>query len=285
MNTSGSDRGGRPPPGSVFEADWLALREGVDHRSRSAELVEPLVREWPTGHVRRIVDLGSGTGSNVRYLAPRLPRPQAWVLVDQDRALLEAASLPPEAGEPVRMIGDLAKEGLEALAEADLCVAAALLDLVSEAWLERVIGACVRRGCGALFSSTYDGSIAWDGVAPDAADDLVLDLVNQHQTRDKGLGTALGPRAAFVARAGFERVGYRTWLVPSPWRLGPPDGPLAARLIRGWADAAVEQSPRDAAHIERWALARHDALTDPSFTLAVGHLDLLALPPLRGGDG
>ena len=36
-------------------------------------------------------DLGSGTGSMVRWLAPRLPGPQHWVLHDRDPDLLAAA--------------------------------------------------------------------------------------------------------------------------------------------------------------------------------------------------
>jgi len=275
MSTS-DERG--PPPGSTFEADWLSLREAADHRSRSAELLAPLLREWRTRGWRSIVDLGSGTGSNVRYLAPRLPQPQDWVLVDHDRLLLERASIPMEAGTPTRVVGDLAEEGLEAVGDADLCVAAALLDLVSGAWLGRVIERCVRGGRGALFSTTYDGTFAWDRDASHADDHLVLDLLNRHQTRDKGLGAALGPRAAFVARTLFERVGYRTWLVPSPWRLGPPERALAERLLDGWVAAATEQSPREADRIERWASAKRGRLDAGTYTLTVGHLDLLALP-------
>ena len=90
----------------------------------------------------------------------------------------------------------------------------------------------------------------------------------------------MGPRAAVAARTGFEQIGYRTWLVPSPWRLGAPDRALAERLVDGWAAAATEQGhPRDADRIERWAVAKKSALAEGAVTLVVGHLDLLALPP------
>lgn len=274
---SASDERG-PSPGGTFEADWLALREAADHRSRSAELLAPLLREWRTRGWRRIVDLGTGTGSNVRYLAPRLPQPQDWVLVDHDPTLLEGASVPKDAGTPTYVIGDLAKEGLEAVGDTDLCVAAALLDLVSEEWLDRVIERCARGARGALFSTTYDGTFAWEGGASHPDDDLVVDLLNRHQARDKGLGAALGPRAAFVARTLFERVGYRTWLVPSPWRLGPADRVLAERLLDGWVAAATEQSPRAADRIARWESEKRGHLDGGTYALTVGHLDLLALP-------
>ncbi|MGD8498218.1 MAG: class I SAM-dependent methyltransferase, partial [Chromatiales bacterium] len=56
---------------SGFSPDWLALREPLDARARSAALVDRLRAQAPRGP-RRILDLGSGTGSNLRYLAPRL---------------------------------------------------------------------------------------------------------------------------------------------------------------------------------------------------------------------
>ncbi len=72
--------------------DWLALREPVDHRSRAADLVAPLAEWWGSRPVQRVLDLGSGTGSNLRYLAPRLAGEQEWTLVDRDAALLDQAT-------------------------------------------------------------------------------------------------------------------------------------------------------------------------------------------------
>lgn len=267
------------PPGSVFEADWLTLREAVDHRSRAVELMEPLRQEWRTRGWSKIVDLGSGTGSNVRYLAPRLPGPQAWTLVDHDAALLRQASFPAEAGAPVLVTGDLAREGLAMVADADLCAATALLDLVSRTWLDQVVEACVQGARGALFTLTYDGTVAWEGSGSPEDDAFILDLLNSHQERDKGLGGALGPRAAVEARASFERAGYRTWLVPSPWRLDASDRAVVERLVDGWEEAAREQSPGDTGRITRWAESKHGEASAASFALTVGHLDLLALPP------
>ena len=105
------------------------------------------------------------------------------------------------------------------------------------------------------------------------------ELVNAHQRRDKGLGGALGPDAARVARDGFVDAGFDTWLVPSPWILHAADADLAAMLVDGWAHAARDQSPEDASWIEVWAEARKSAVASGESGVTVGHLDLLALPP------
>lgn len=266
-----------PERGDTFSAGWLALREPVDHRTRSEALLEPLAAEWERRGWRRVVDLGAGTGSNARYLAPRLPGPQEWVLVDHDADLLARVTVPPAVQDVRRIVGDLAGEGLRAVRDADLATGAALLDLVSDAWLERLVEACASAAAGALFTTIYDGAMSWSDERPDDAE--VKDLVNAHQARDKGLGGALGPRAARVARDRFEAAGYRTWLTPSPWTLDAGDAELARLLIEGWVDAAVEQRPTDAARLRAWGHRRSADVDDGVARVVVGHLDLLALPP------
>ena len=49
-----------------FSAAWLALREGADHRSRVPSLLPRLEAAWRECGWSRILDLGSGTGSNLR---------------------------------------------------------------------------------------------------------------------------------------------------------------------------------------------------------------------------
>src|SRR5438045_9613778 len=81
-------------------ADWLALREPADADARAVELVEP-VRRRLAGLDRPVIhDLGSGTGSMARWLAPRLSGPQHWGLYDRDPDRPARASVPaPAAGD------------------------------------------------------------------------------------------------------------------------------------------------------------------------------------------
>ena len=76
---------------SGFDPAWLSLREPVDHRSRNAALLEAVAARFAGRDAIAVVDLGCGTGSNLRALAASLPRRQSWRLVDRDPALLGAA--------------------------------------------------------------------------------------------------------------------------------------------------------------------------------------------------
>lgn len=260
----------------TFTADWLALREPVDHRSRADGLLKVLGAWWGTAGGSRIADLGSGTGSNLRYLAPRLSGVQKWTLVDHDAALLARAEPVGRLTRLEHVVGDLAREGLEVARGADLVTGSALLDLVSETWLTRLVGACQSKRCGMLFALNFDGLIKWSDY--DSDDRLVQDGVNAHQRRDKWLGPALGPTAGEVAERSFRTAGYRTWRVPTPWRLGSGDAALAQSLVDGWARAAEEEFPARAGRVRTWAERRQRTILEGAFVLIVGHVDLLALP-------
>jgi SAM-dependent methyltransferase len=270
----------------TFDADWLALREPTDHRSRDGSLLAPLCDTWWARGWSRVLDLGCGTGSNLRYLAPRLPAGQEWVLVDSDPEHLRAcehAEVPSGVRRVSVVQGDLVDVVLAAVQHADLVTASALLDLVSEDWLRRVVDACAEAGCGALFALSYDGDIRWGSADEQAKEDpddaLVRDSVNTHQIGEKGLGAALGPTAGLVAERLFQRARYRTRLVPSGWRLGSAEASLVRRLVAGWEAAAVTIRPGEAGRIHAWAARRYATVAEGRFTLRVGHRDLLALPP------
>jgi len=83
---------------SGFSAEWLARREPHDAAARATELAGLLRTSSsatrngePARASRAIVDLGAGSGANLRWLAARLGGEQAWLLVDHDAGLLAAA--------------------------------------------------------------------------------------------------------------------------------------------------------------------------------------------------
>ena len=80
--------------------EWLALREPADAAARSAELAERLARHLPGAGRLVIHDLGGGSGAMGRWLAPRLPGPQHWVVHDRDADLLELAVADPPGRPP-----------------------------------------------------------------------------------------------------------------------------------------------------------------------------------------
>ncbi|MBK1645776.1 hypothetical protein CKO25_14165 [Thiocapsa imhoffii] len=284
-----------------FSAAWLALRAAADQRSRATDLIAPLRDLCARQATIRVLDLGCGTGANMRVLAPVLGGVQAWRGVDADRSLLACCDLETRRWaaamgyhwDPVRRCArgqtppfecalrthaaDLtAGPDVLPLAHSDLVTASALLDLVSEAWLSRLVSACAQRGLPMLFVLTYDGRITFDPV--DELDHTLVELVNQHQGRDKGFGPALGPAAVGRLEALANRFGYQVQARRSDWQLGAGDAPLQRALIQGWYQAACEQNPAAAPALQAWCSAREEAIAQGRLGILVGHRDQLLMP-------
>ncbi len=265
------------------DGDWLALREPADAAARATDLVEVLQGVLPTGRPLVVHDLGSGTGSMARWLAPRLPGPQRWVLHDRDDSLLaRVATYPPPAapdGSAVSMetrLGDITRLRPELLRGADLLTASALLDMLSAPELERLVALCARAWCPVLVTLSVVGEVE---LAPPAElDREVMDAFNAHQRRATGERTLLGPDASAAAAAGLDEAGFEVTARRSPWLLGPDHGALAAEWFTGWVDAAVEQRPELARAVESYRRRRLAEAAAGSLSVTVHHEDLLAVP-------
>ena len=264
---------------SGFSADWLALREPADHASVNLQVRDACVKAFAGRDSLRIVDLGSGTGSNLRNLSRVLGPRQHWTLVDYDPRLLDVArSRQFEAGAETveyRQADLSAGDFASVIGGADLVTASALFDLVSPAIIERLAADVSAASAGFYTVLTYDGVASWMPKHP--ADTEMRDAFNLHQHSDKGFGPAAGPDATDVLAGAFERQGYRVQRGKSPWFLDETFTALRHEVDRGWAGAAAEagvnQSTTDA-----WLKHR---LTAENAVTIVGHEDLLALPPSR----
>jgi Methyltransferase domain len=254
---------------------WLRLREPADAAARSADLVDR-VRRHLGDQPLVIHDLGSGTGSMARWLAPQLPHPQHWVLYDLDSDLLElAATSQPSAGVTVETRQrDITRLTDDELADASLVTASALLDMFTLEELDRVVDVCHRAGCPALLTLSVIGRV--ELTPPDPLDQAVAEAFNAHQRRTTAGRTLLGPDAVYAAVDGFRRRGRGGVLRESPWRLGPDQAALATEWLRGWLDAACEQQPELTRLIAEYGPRRFAQAAAGQLGVIVHHLDLLA---------
>lgn len=293
MATDG-DRGG----GCRFEDSWLVLREAADAAARNERLTVA-ARTWlaeRTGPYS-LTDLGSGSGNNIRFLAPRLPGPQRWQLVDRDADLLTHARTRLQGlrdrsgGHPEITIAcrDLLALDADALSGSDLVVTSALLDLVSREWIDALANICAHNGQAFLATLTVDGDWGFldsESRPLETADDAaVRHLFHAHQKRDKGLGAALGADAVPQLARALASHGYHLERAPSPWRLVAEHTTsrlLSEQLLAGWRDAALEQSQEDADWIRDWHDRRMEAVRAGELAIFVSHEDLFAIPPESG---
>jgi hypothetical protein len=181
-------------------------------------------------------------------------------------------------------LGAIADEPMRLLFESQaLVTASALLDLVSERWLLALAARCREAGAMALFALSYDGRI--ECAPADEDDELVRQLVNEHQCRDKGFGPALGPTATDCAECAFSALGYHVRRDRSDWIVRPGAHQLQRELIDGWARAAIEIAPARSASVDAWRGRRLTHVTSGRSALRVGHEDFAAwIPESNRGD-
>lgn len=269
-----------PADGSLFDDDWLALREPVDHASRAHGLARMAAR-WLARHESpQVVDLGTGSGSNLRYLAPYFAADTRWRLVDHDERLL--ARVAARSGSAIRQTvvtetRDLAHELPAAIDSADLVTASALLDLVSEDWLTTLCAHAAAQRSAVLMALSVDGRIRLTGHR-DADDPRLLTGLALDQRRDKGLGVALGTAAPAALINQLARHGYAVTAQPAVWHLGARDSALADALLDGWAQAAAAALPDETERFIAWATRRRADVAAGRTGIEVGHVDVLGQP-------
>ncbi len=278
---------------SGFSSDWLALREPADVRARDPDLLATLAQHLANRNALEVVDLGCGTGANIRSTAPALGPGQRWTLVDHDPKLLVAARsalqewADESAEEGASLI--LAKDGLDIAVRfrqadlmqdletvigggPDLVTASALFDLCSADFIARLARAVAREGAAFYTVLTYDGEQGWS--PRHEADAEMAAAFNAHQQIDKGFGSAAGPAAPAALALAFRENGYSVLEASTPWRLGADDQVLVDALADGFAGAVAEigRVPPDV--IADWLQVRRNGCI-------VGHADTLALPAVK----
>ena len=174
---------------SSFSAEWLALREPFDIAARDDELAHSFLAEvnlraqraqvaqgtqgLQGAQIGPVVDLGAGTGSNIsrlRSLAAKLGHQLSWRHVDNDGDLLALARQ--------RFSGDSSVS----IEQRDICLAldaalqgasavtcAALLDLVSAAWINQLADRLASGKLPLLALLSYDGRMQWSLAAMNAS--------------------------------------------------------------------------------------------------------------------
>jgi SAM-dependent methyltransferase len=268
---------------TAFTTEWLAMREPFDAAARDASVTKRLSELLRDRALSHFFDLGSGTGANLRHLAPLIAGPQEWVLIDSDeRHLEESRALARVWRHRVQTLRSVAirrvdlAQGLEEvkLETGAIVTASALLDLVSADWLIRLLQQCRTSDAIVLFALSYDGRI---DLTPFQADDgWIRDRVNRHQRTDKGFGPALGPEAARFACTFLKDLQYQVELAASDWVLGAPHARLQERLLRGWAQAAQEVAPSEQHRCRLWLQSRLEQVDRGQSSMRVGHQDLIA---------
>ena len=269
---------------SGFSADWLTLREEVDLRSRDSKLLEK-AEEWLCDYGASeliVAALGAGTGSTIRAFAnsgSQKSESISWRLIDQDSELLENARNRHCDSYRIETFDlDLNNTAALPLQSVQLITASALLDLVSEEFIDAITRQLVnlnkQQPVGIYTALSYSGMIEW--TPSHSLDEEVQNSLNQDQKRDKGFGRALGPDASDYLEHRLTGAGFKVCRADSAWLLDAVDEKLVSEYIAGIERVLKNDEALGLVFLKDWIKFRRLHVT--AGTCRVGHCDLLALP-------
>lgn len=286
-----------------FAISWLDARESADVRARDVGIVE-LIGQFRNGlESINVVDLGAGTGALFRYLAPKLGGQQTWRFIDNSDVLRQQipsrltawvaeTKLSIKIGKNLWCVGNDSEKYCVFYEQKDfgkgfdefrvkpqphLITASALLDLVSGSWIEELTAFCLRMGASFYGCLTYDGKIEWSPSHP--GDTKLLQLLNQDQKRDKGLGPALGPDSLPFVTQSLASRGFSIELASTPWVLGPDDVELQYALLSQWTKLFENAAVWRPQEFYNWKKFRLETMVDSGSCLEIGHYDIWSVHP------
>lgn len=282
-----------------FDPQWLEARFVHDHGALNRELLGCLVGLPRQSEAWRVLDLGSGTGANVRHGADLLQGTQHWTLVDEDAALLAEAPLRLAAwagergwktsrssarleirrpgglivvdvvpGDIVDVLGDIEHGSL------DLVTANAVFDLLPPERIEACVDALASLGLPLWATLNYENMTFSREMVQDRT---VVEAFHEHMTRPQAHGRNAGPRAIEVMREVLRRRGYVVHVGPSDWNVANTEDVMWTKILKFIEESVPEMldMASQGLLLEEWLYARK---TSPEFeSVRVHHEDLLAI--------
>ena len=270
---------------SGFSSEWLALREPYDLAARNATVLDAMLAAFRGQASISVVDLACGTGSTLRAISARVcrrGRTGGWSTTTSACSPRRRRSGGRRRSPSRRSAVDLVRDLELALdGPVDLITTSALLDLVSEDWLERLMVEAAARRLPVYAALSYDGRVSFDPAEPFDAD--IVAAVNRHQHGNKGFGPALGPDAVASAKViASSASAIRSSKGRPTGRSARPTRRSSARCCAGLPMPPASSRDLPSAHIADWLARRLELVAAGTSSMRVGHVDFFAMPmPIR----
>ena len=203
-----------------FENSWLFQREKIDNISKSISIINKINIVLKNYDKIRIIDLGTGTGSNFRYLSKKIKfKNQSWTLMDLSKSSLNEAKKTSVTNNKIQKIilkhDDLIKNiEQHNFDNYEIVTGSAFLDIMPVDWFKKFYTKN-RNTKLVYFSINYDGYFKF--FPKHKLDKDVLQLFNNDQKSKKNNKTrAVGPDCSNIINSWFVKT-HKCYLFKSNW--------------------------------------------------------------------
>jgi len=257
-----------------FENSWLLSREKIDSVSRNKKAIEKINKYTNFTKNLNIIDLGCGTGSNFRYLNPKILKKQSWKMIDISNLSLSYLKKNIRFSQKIQNITfkneDIIKN-LEKInfKDFDIVTGSALLDIMPKEWF--VEFSKINKSTKIIyFSINYDGNFKFYPKHKD--DDKIVKLFNKDQMSDKGIGKkAVGPKCTQIINKLFQRT-HKTYVFNSDWVI--EKNKIMQNMFISFCEEIISKNNKN---YELWLNFRKNKIKSNKSILKLQNKDFLAL--------
>ena len=203
-----------------FENSWLFEREKIDNLSKNKSIIKKINNSLKNHDQIKIIDLGTGTGSNFRYLSKKIKyKNQSWTLMDISKSSLREAKKNININKKIKIItlknDDIIKNiQKHNFTNYDLVTGSAFLDIMPHDWFKKFYQKNKNTKL-VYFSINYDGYFKF--FPKHKFDRNVLELFNNDQKSKKNNKTkAVGPECSDIIKNYFSKT-HKAYLFKSNW--------------------------------------------------------------------
>ncbi|HQU51949.1 MAG TPA: hypothetical protein PK643_03005 [Saprospiraceae bacterium] len=254
-----------------YRIEWLQHRYEYDAEARWALPLLQWIEQYPR-KIYRIVDLGAGLGSNLRFWSKRINGAQDWTLVEIDESLIAQGSIWLEHlpdGVSARYMHKDFLTYLRQQPPPDLLLCNALLDVLTARQVVDLLDYVWANDLPLMSSINYSGMEFFPGLPEDQR---FIAAYEAHMEREQSTGYALGrslePLLATISGP------YDVAMHASPWKVPAKDARMLTFLLDYMEQAVPEIiSLEDLPSFRRWLQVRRHQVREGQLHAMVLHQD------------
>ena len=284
-----------------FNLSWINLRENYDALSRSDLL--PAEYKKNKESCRKIIDMGCGNGSFLRWCYKKNIMFDEMSLIDNDKKLLydffprtvkylkkyshkitkssfskyEIKKNNDNKVRNINIVNINILDSLKCINEYNLVSFSAMSDLLSKNIIKKILDK-IDKNKSIYFSICFDGNIKW-GVKNNF-DKYINMMFNKHQQNDKGTGNAMGSKSIKYIETYSKKKNYNVKIKDSSWiitSLTSDRIKFKKMYLDTIYNGLKHDQNIDKKILKGWYLSRLKTIKLKRDTVTVGHKDILVL--------
>ena len=284
-----------------FSLSWIKAREKYDSKHRSNLLKEQYKKD--KSFFNKIIDLGSGNGSFLRYCHNKKIVFEEMLLIDYNSKLLRdfyASTYNYLNGtnynilkesptkyqlkktdniktKNIQLINTDILKSLDIINNYNLISLSAMSDILPVLFIKKLLNK-VGKNKIIYFSICFDGSIKWD--SSHKYDKYVLTMFNKHQEMNKSSGYVVGSKSIKLIKEYSEKKKYSFQIKDSSWELKSYDE-NAKYFQKMYLDTIYKPLKKDDITdkdmLSEWRKVKLKDIVSGKSKITVGHQDILIL--------